>query len=175
MIELTLVDGGPDDEDGEVNGVIVDPLVPVTGTPTQQPAPPTTPSPSSSSSTPATTTTTTTPSSTNPLPPAKHTSPSTPQQCVSHRKVTVDVADHVSLPPRATLLHSEILLHGRVVARLNGRAQAAVVSFAGLRKGPYQVTLIATLSNGETLKHTLVFRTCTVAPKSPSTSRMPAR
>ncbi|MHB1537289.1 MAG: choice-of-anchor U domain-containing protein [Solirubrobacteraceae bacterium] len=29
LIELTLVDGGPDDEDGTVNGVIVDPLVPV--------------------------------------------------------------------------------------------------------------------------------------------------
>ncbi len=37
VIELTLVDGGPDDEDGEVNGVIVDPLVPVVMT--KQPSP----------------------------------------------------------------------------------------------------------------------------------------
>jgi hypothetical protein len=37
MIELTLVDGGPDDEDGVANGVIVDPLVPVVATPQSPP------------------------------------------------------------------------------------------------------------------------------------------
>ena len=165
MIELTLVDGGPDDEDGEVNGVIVDPLVPVTGT--KRPVPPTTSSTSSSSSTSTVPAATTAPPSGKPSP-SKHNTHAgyaPARECVSHRKVTVDVADHLRLPPRTTLLRSEILLHGRVVATLNGRAKAAVVSFAGLRKGPYKVTLVAKLSNGETLEHTLVFHTCAAAPK----------
>ncbi|MGH2832879.1 MAG: choice-of-anchor U domain-containing protein, partial [Solirubrobacteraceae bacterium] len=127
VVELTLLDGGPDDEDGEVNGVIVDPLVPVIGT-KQSPSPTTTSA-----------TSTTAPAATV-IPPAgqaahkAHTS----SECVSHRQVTVHVAYHLSLPARAKLLSSKILLRGRVVAKLSGRAKAAVVSFAGLQKGPYK-------------------------------------
>ena len=150
VIELTLVDGGPDDEDGEVNGVIVDPLVPVIGT--KQSLPNTT-------STTSTATTTTSQATTSAH--KTHTS----SECVSHRQVTVHVADHLSLPAKAKLLSSEILLRGRVVAKLSGRAKAAVVSFAGLHKGPYKITLVATLSNGEKLSHTIVFHTCSAVPK----------
>ncbi len=146
VIELTLVDGGPDDEDGEVNGVIVDPLVPVTG--------------AKQSSTSTTSTTTPTGTITPSAGQVAHKA-QTPSECVSHRQVTVHVAYHLSLPPRVKLLNSKILLRGRVVASLKGRATAAVVSFAGIRKGPYKVKLVAKLSNGETLKRTWSF---TLAP-----------
>jgi hypothetical protein len=46
-----------------------------------------------------------------------------------------------------------------------------VVNFAGRRKGPYAVTLVAKLSNGETRKVAIVFHTCTVAPKPASGKR----
>jgi hypothetical protein len=234
MIELTLVDGGPDDEDGEVNGVIHDPLVPAVGTP-QAPSPPAT-----------TPTATITPSPAVAFAPPTATiaSPAgggvytvgakvatkfdcaegvggpgiascvdssgasggagkldtaksgmytytvtaksrdgqssrdsfqytvvAPHECVSHREVAMHVADHVSLPAGATLVSSRILLKGRVVAKLSGPAEVAVVNFAGRRKGPYAVTLVAKLSNGETRKVAIVFHTCTVAPKPASGKR----
>jgi hypothetical protein len=148
-IELTLVDGGADDEDGEVNGKIVDPLVPAVMT--KQPAtsspPPSTPSPPTS----------TAGSQTTPTP-----KPTIPRECVSNGSVTVHLAD--LKPPRgATIAHSEILVGGRVVARLGGGATAAVVSFAGLRKGHYEVTLVAWLSNGKTLRRRMVFHPCAPA------------
>jgi len=174
-IELTLVDGGPDDEDGVVNGVIVDPLVPLAmTTPPSPPASPTSPeSPTSPASASPTSTTApaasaqTAPSSATGDTLAEHSVHPAPRECVSDRKVTVHVAYHVSLPPGTTLVSGEIVLHGRVVARLKGRATAAVVSFAGLRKGPYEVTLVAKLSNGQTRRKTIVFHTC-AAPKPKS-------
>jgi hypothetical protein len=148
-IELTLVDGGPDDEDGEVNGVIVDPLVPVVMT--KQPGP----SSSASTSSPQTAAAGT-PSSTKPATPAKQIAP---RECVSNGSVTVHLSD-LKLPRGATIEHSEILVGGRVVARLGGSATAAVVSFAGLRKGHYEVTLVAKLSNGKTLRRRIAFHPC---------------
>lgn len=163
MIELTLVDGGPDDEDGEVNGVIVDPLVPVV---MAQPAPPTPPA--------TTTSPAAGPSPAAAIPaPTKKIIPSkpAPHECVSRREVAVHVADHIALPPGTTLKSSEILLRGRVVAKLSGPNQVAVVVFAGAHKGAYRVTLVATLSNGETRKVAMVFHTCAVAPKQGSRKR----
>jgi hypothetical protein len=229
VIELTLVDGGPDDEDGEVNGVIVDPLVPAVGTP-QALSPPATP--------PAVTTAPVAPPSATIVSPAgggsytvgavvktrfdcaegsggpgmascvdsngadggsgkldtakpgRYTYTVTaksrdgqssrdsflytvvaPRECVSHREVAVHVAYHVTMPAGTTLERSRILLKGRVVAKLSGPAEVAVVNFAGLHKGPYELTLIATLSNGETRKVTLVFHTCAVAAKPVSSRR----
>lgn len=159
MIELTLVDGGPDDEDGEVNGVIVDPLVPVvmTGKPS---SPPSSSAPSSPS-TPAVPTTTK-----NTTAPAKQNTPPAPRECVSDGSVTVHLSD-LKLPAGATIEHSEVLLHGKVVATLGGHATAAVVSFAGLPKGPYEVTLVARLSNGKTLRKKIVLHTCVPLAPTP--------
>ncbi len=242
VIELTLVDGGPDDEDGEVNGVIVNPLVPVLATQQQAPPPPVTPpavpvtpptatftSPTALVTPPAApvtppTATITAPTKGGPFTvganvttkfdcaegaggpgiascvdsngasggagkldtakPGSYTYTVTaksrdgessrdsfqytvvaPRECVSHREVAVHVGYHVTLPPGTTIQSSMILLRGRVVAKLSGPAEVAVVSFAGRHKGPYQVTLVAKLSNGKTRKVTLVFHTCTVAPK----------
>lgn len=145
LIELTLVDGGPDDEDGEVNGVIVDPLVPVVM------------SRQSASSGPAS------------APPAPVEAPSSPtkpaavrlgpSECVRGGSVTVHLASDLELPPGTTIQSSEILLHGKVLARLGAEAKAATVSFPG-RKGRYAVTLVAKLSNGQTLRHRMVFHAC---------------
>jgi hypothetical protein len=233
VIELTLVDGGPDDEDGEVNGVIVDPLVPVAVT-QKAPQPTIVPPPAAIAPAPATVA----------PPTAKITSPANggvytvdaavttrfectegsggpgiascvdsggasggsgkldtakpgrytyavtaksrdgqssqaslqytvvaPRECVSQRKVTVHVAYHLTGPPGTTLARSKILLRERVVAELSGPTEVTVVSFAGLRKGPYAVTLIATLSNGETRKVTIVFHTCAPEPASHSDAK----
>ncbi len=83
-------------------------------------------------------------------------------ECVSSGSVTVHVSE-LKLPRGARIEHSEILLHGQVVARLGGRATAAVVSFAGLREGSYEVTLVASLSNGHTLRQRMVFHACAAA------------
>lgn len=144
LIELTLVDGGPDDEDGEVNGVIVDPLVPVVKT--GQPAPVISP--------PA-------PVKETPIAPAKKGSHPAPPQCVSGSSVTMNLASDLGLAAGTTIEHSEILVGGKVVARLGSRAKVASVSFAGHR-GPYAVTVVATLSNGKTLRRKIVFHTCSV-------------
>ncbi len=125
-IELTLVDGGPDDEDGEVNGVIVDPLVPVVMT--------------------------------------KQTTTSTKETpaCVRNDSVTVRLGE-LEVPQGVTVEHSEILVNGRVAATLGQRATAAVVSFAGLRSGHFEVTVVATLSNGKTVRQRIAFRACASA------------
>jgi hypothetical protein len=154
-IELTLVDGGPDDEDGEVNGVIVDPLVPVAGTA----QPPATVTPATSPTAPTATVTSSTPAT--PAPKAKPPAhKSAPRECVSRREVTVHVSSHVTPPPGTKVVRSKILLRGRVVASLSGPNEVAVVVFAGAPKGTYEVTLVATLSNGGTQRKTLVFHTC---------------
>lgn len=154
VIELTLVDGGPDDEDGEVNGVIVDPLVPVAGT-ALAPASAATP-----------------PAAATPPPKAKPSSKKpASHECVSRREVTVHVAGHILLPSGAKLARSKIYLRGRVVAKLRGPEEVAAVVFAGAHKGAYKVTLVATLSNGETRTKTLVFHTCVGAKTGGKLSR----
>jgi hypothetical protein len=143
LIELTLVDGGPDDEDGEVNGVIVDPLVPVVMSRQSTPPP------------------------TNPISapveqPRSPTQPVThlgPLECVSGGSATVHLGSDLELPAGTTIEHSKILVHGKVVAQLGAEAKAATVSFAG-HKGPYAVTLVASLSNGQTLRHKVVLHAC---------------
>lgn len=161
VIELTLLDGGPDDEDGEVNGVIVDPLVPVTMSQTAPTTPPATP-PASATTTTTTATTATTPATATKPKPAS-------RQCVSRREVTIHVAEHLILPHGVTIESSRILLRGRVVAKLSGRNEVAAVVFAGAPRGTYQVMLVAKLSNGQTRRKTLVFHTCVAG-----TTRSPA-
>jgi len=134
-IELTLVDGGPDDEDGEVNGVIVDPLVPVRMTK------------------PATT------------PPTE-----TKQGCVRDGSATVQLSA-LKLPRGVTIAHSKLLLDGRVVATLGGRATAAVVKLGAARKGRFEVTVVAKLSDGKTLRRRILLKSCAPAPRPPECVR----
>ncbi|MGH2902217.1 MAG: choice-of-anchor U domain-containing protein [Solirubrobacteraceae bacterium] len=233
-IELTLVDGGPDDEDGAVNGVIVDPLVPMVVT-AQAPPPAGSRSATTTVTPPAATIAPPTATIASPVgdgvyivgahvktkfacaegsggpgiascvdssgashgagklntaKPGKYTytvtaksrdgqssrtslhyTVVTQRECVSHRKVTVNVANHIKLPAGTTLKSSTLVLRGHVVAKLNGPAKATVVSFAGLHGGPYKVTLVATLSNGKTRKVAIVFRTCVPTPKRAARER----
>lgn len=144
-IELTLVDGGSDDEDGVVNGKIVDPLVPVELS--RQPSSP----PSSGSSAP--------PSKPSTSTGTGSVRQSSSPECVSNGSVTVHLSD-LSVPEGAVIEHSEILLHGKVVAALASQATAAVVNFAGLPRSSYEVTIVAKLSNGKTLRKRIVLHAC---------------
>ncbi len=149
VIELTLLDGGPDDEDGVANGVIVDPLVPAVLT--AQPAS----APGQTAGGPA---------STHIAAPA-HRPRSVPHRCVSGRALTVHVAAHISLLPHTRIVRSKILLRGKVLARLYGHREVAELVFAGAPKGAYKLTLLATLSDGKTRRRTIVLHTCAAGPR----------
>lgn len=232
VIELTLVDGGPDDEDGTVNGVIVDPLVPVVvSQPAQSPTvtPPAVTPPSAAIAPPALAVAPPTATIGSPAEDSVYTvgavvktkfdcteAPGGPgiasctdsagasggagkletaklglytytvtakshdgqsasatihyavvarHECVSDQRVTLHVAYHVSLPPGTSLRSSTVLRHGRVMAKLHGPTEVAVLSFAGQHKGPYEVTLVTKLSNGETRRSAVVFHSCVGVPK----------
>ncbi len=152
VIELTLVDGGPDDEDGEANGVIVDPLVPVVLS-SAKPTSPSAPSPS-------------------PTPPAKpstakapHVQRKLPPECVSDGLATIRPGE-LRLPAGARIERSEIIVDGKVVAILGPGSSAAIVSFAPARKGPYRLTVLAKLTNGHTIRRQIVLHPCGRAARS---------
>jgi len=89
--------------------------------------------------------------------------PST-KACVSQRKLTIHVAEHVVQSTGAEKIKSaEVLLAGRVVAKLKGSALVAHVSLAGLEKGSFKITVKATTTAGKTLTASSTFHTCASA------------
>jgi 6-phosphogluconolactonase (cycloisomerase 2 family) len=86
--------------------------------------------------------------------------PST-KACVSQRKLTIHVAEHVVQSTGANEIKSaEVLLAGRVVAKLKGPVLVAHVSLAGLKKGSFKITVKATTTAGKTLTASSTFHTC---------------
>jgi hypothetical protein len=89
-----------------------------------------------------------------------------PEACVSGREIMIHVPDHVTLPAGARIVRADVLLGGRVVARLRGANPIARVSLVGLPKGAYAVTIFARTSKGTLVKSSAIYHTCT--------SRLPA-
>jgi hypothetical protein len=86
--------------------------------------------------------------------------------CVSQRKLTIHVAEHVVQSTGAEKIKSaEVLLAGCVVAKLKGQALVAHVSLAGLKKGSFKITVKATTTDGKTLTVSSTFHTCTSAKR----------
>jgi len=86
--------------------------------------------------------------------------PST-KACVSARKLTVHVAEHVSQSGGTVKIKSaEVLLSGHVVAHLKGSSLIAHVSLVGLEKGSFQLTIVARTSTGSKLTASIVIHTC---------------
>jgi trimeric autotransporter adhesin len=86
--------------------------------------------------------------------------PST-KACVSQRKLTIHIAEHITQAGASTKLKSaEILLAGHVIAKLKGSDLVAHVSLAGLKKGSFTITVKATTSAGKTLSASSTFHTC---------------
>jgi FG-GAP repeat len=95
--------------------------------------------------------------------------------CLSQRKLTIHVAEHIVQASGAVKIKSaEVLLAGRVVAKLKGSDLVAHVSLMGLEKGSFKVTVKATTTAGRTLTASSTFRTC-VRPKRKPSSPHPAR
>jgi len=86
--------------------------------------------------------------------------PST-KACVSKRKLTIHVAEHVVQSTGTQKIKSaEVLLAGRVVAKLKGSALVAHVSLAGFEKGSFEIAVKATTTAGKTLSASSTFHTC---------------
>jgi 6-phosphogluconolactonase (cycloisomerase 2 family) len=86
--------------------------------------------------------------------------PST-KACVSKRKLTIHVAEHVVQPTGTQKIKSaEVLLAGHVVAKLKGPDLVAHVSLVGLEKGSFKITVKATTTAGKTLSASSTFHTC---------------
>jgi hypothetical protein len=86
--------------------------------------------------------------------------PST-KACVSARKLTIHVAEHVAQSGRTVKIKSaEVLLSGRVVAKLKGSSLLAHVSLVGLEKGAFKLTIVARTSTGGTLTASIIIHTC---------------
>jgi len=86
--------------------------------------------------------------------------PST-KACLSKRKLTIHVAEHVVQPTGTDKIKSaEVLLAGRVLAKLKGSDLIAHVSLAGLEKGSFEITVKATTTAGKTLTASSTFHTC---------------
>jgi hypothetical protein len=81
----------------------------------------------------------------------------TPKACVSQRKLTIHVVRHLN---GMKITSAKVLLAGRVVASLNGRHLIAHLSFAGLRRGAFKVTIVARTSTGSTLTVSMIIHTC---------------
>lgn len=87
-----------------------------------------------------------------------------PKACVSLREITIHVSHHVTLPTGARILRTDVLLAGRMVARLLGANPVARVSLAGLPKGAYTVTIIVRMSDGTLVKPSTIYHTCVSRP-----------
>jgi hypothetical protein len=55
---------------------------------------------------------------------------------------------------------AEVLLSGRVAAKLKGSSLVAHVSLVGLGKGAFKVTIVARTSTGSTLTASIIIHTC---------------
>jgi hypothetical protein len=81
--------------------------------------------------------------------------------CVSQRKLTIHVAEHIAQAGANTKIKSaEVLLDGHVVAKLKGSDLVAHVSLVGLAKGSFKITVKATTTAGKTLSASATFHTC---------------
>jgi hypothetical protein len=86
--------------------------------------------------------------------------PST-KACLSKRKLTIHVAEHLSKSAgNAKIKSAEVLLAGRVVAKLKGSDLVAHVSLVGLKKGSFEITVKAVTTTGKTLSASATFHTC---------------
>jgi hypothetical protein len=90
-----------------------------------------------------------------------------PKECVSQRTLTIHVVRHVK---GMKITSAKVLLAGRVVASLNGPNLIAHLSFAGLRKGAFKVTIVARTSTGGTLTASTIIHTCAGGKGSTSSS-----
>ncbi len=92
--------------------------------------------------------------------------PST-KACVSARKLTIHVAEHVAQADGTVKIKSaEVLLSGHVVAHLKGSSLVAHVSLVGLEKGAFKLTIKARTSTGGTLTASIIIHTCVSAKGS---------
>ena len=81
--------------------------------------------------------------------------------CLSQRKLTIHVAEHiVQASGTAKIKSAEVLLAGRVVAKLKGSDLIAHVSLVGLEKGSFKITVKAMTTAGRTLTASSTFHTC---------------
>ncbi len=81
----------------------------------------------------------------------------TPKECVSRRKLTIHVVRRLK---GMKITSAKVLLAGRVVARLSSPHLIAHLSFAGLTKGAFKVTIVARTSTGSTLTASIIIHTC---------------
>ena len=81
----------------------------------------------------------------------------TPKECVSQRKLTIHVVKHLN---GVRITSAKVLIAGRVVASLHGSNLIAHLSFAGLRRGAFKVTIMARTSTGGTLTASMIIHTC---------------
>lgn len=95
------------------------------------------------------------------LPAPSATSPAPgPKTCVSGREITIHPADRLTLPRGTRILRAEVLLAGRLVARIPGPNPVAHVSLAGLPKGTYPLTFFVRTASGRLLRGSTTFHTC---------------
>ena len=81
--------------------------------------------------------------------------------CLSQRKLTIHVAEHLTKSAgNAKIKSAEVLLAGRVVAKLKGSDLVAHVSLVGLTKGSFEITVKATTTTGKTVSASATFHTC---------------
>jgi hypothetical protein len=108
------------------------------------------------SPTPAATTTTKATTSTTTATPAPAARTLVPVRCVSRRSVDV----HWALPGAARATSFKVVVDGRVVKTLSGRARAYTLSLAGRAAASVKVQVTAVTTAGRALATTRVYRTC---------------
>jgi trimeric autotransporter adhesin len=86
--------------------------------------------------------------------------------CVSSRKLTIHVAEHIVQTAGTVKIKSaQVLLAGHVVAKLKGASLIAHVSLVGLKKGSFKITVKATTTAGKTVTASSTFHTCVSAKR----------
>jgi hypothetical protein len=86
---------------------------------------------------------------------------SPPKACVSAREITIHVPNHATLPAGTRIVRTDVLLAGRLVARLRGANPVAHVSLVGRPKGAYAITMLVRTSRGKLVKTSAIYHTCT--------------
>jgi X-Pro dipeptidyl-peptidase (S15 family) len=83
------------------------------------------------------------------------------QTCLSKRRLTIHIADHVrESPGKGRIVSAEVILAGHIVARLKAPHLVAHVSLARLPKGSIKITIKAKTANGKTLTSSTTYHTC---------------